>query len=86
MENTLAQVDDYVAKNLTWIEVATTFGPHIPLLLPLVLAAVVTSRWMHQVGLAHFNKQESLVEFSRPSSLYVLFSAACQVGYDRSLE
>jgi hypothetical protein len=68
-----------VAQSLTWLDLAIVFGPHIPLLVPLVLISLVTTRWAHEsVGLRRFGLQEERAEFSEPSTWYVLFSIVCQ--------
>ena len=73
------RVDNCVAQILTWLDVALVFGPHIPLLMPLVLAALVMERWTHEnVGLRRLGLPERRAEFSKPSTWYVLFSVVCQ--------
>ena len=73
------RLDDVVAQSLTWLDVAIVFGPHIPLLVPLVLVSLVTTRWAHEaVGLRRLGLREERAEFSKPSTWYVLFSIVCQ--------
>jgi hypothetical protein len=73
------RLDDVVAQSLTWMDVAIVFGPHIPLLVPLVLVSLVTTRWAHEaVGLRRLGLREERAEFSKPSTWYVLFSIVCQ--------
>jgi hypothetical protein len=73
------RLDNVVAQSLTWLDVAIVFGPHIPLLVPLVLVSLVTTRWAHEsVGLRRMGLRETRAEFSAPSTWYVLFSVVCQ--------
>jgi hypothetical protein len=73
------RLDNMVAQSLTWLDVAIVFGPHIPLLVPLVLISLVTNRWAHEsVGLRRLGLKERRAEFSKPSTWYVLFSIVCQ--------
>jgi hypothetical protein len=73
------RLDNMVAQSLTWLDVAIVFGPHIPLLVPLVLISLATARWAHEsVGLRCLGLQERRAEFSQPSTWYVLFSIVCQ--------
>ena len=72
-------LDDMVAQSLSWLGGAIVFGPHIPLLAPLVLISLVTTRWVHEsVGLRCLGLREERAEFSKPSTWYVLFSVVCQ--------
>ena len=73
------RLDNMVAQSLTWLDVAIVFGPHIPLLLPLVLFSLFMARWTHEVvGLRRLGLQERRAEFSKPSPWYILFSVVCQ--------
>jgi len=73
------RLDNMVAQSLTWLDVAIVFGPHIPVLLPLVLLSLFMARWTHEtVGLRRLGLQERRAEFSKPSAWYVLFSVVCQ--------
>jgi hypothetical protein len=68
-----------VAQSLTWLDMAIVFGPHIPLLIPLLLLSLVTNRWAHEaVGLRRLGLRETRAELSKPSTWYVLFSVVCQ--------
>jgi len=68
-----------VAQSLTWLDLAIVFGPHIPLLVPLVLISLVTTRWAHEsAGHRRLGLHEQRAEFSKPSTWYVLFSIVCQ--------
>ena len=73
------RLDNMVAQSLTWLDMAIVFGPHIPLLVPLLLVSLVTNRWAHEaVGLRRLGLRETRAELSKPSTWYVLFSVVCQ--------
>jgi hypothetical protein len=73
------RLDNMVAQSLTWMDVAIVFGPHIPVLLPLVMLSLFMARWTHEaVGLRRLGLRERRAEFSKPSAQYVLFSVVCQ--------
>jgi hypothetical protein len=77
--NSVSTFSPFSAQWLTWLELAIIFGPHIPLLLPLVLLSLMTHRWAHEaVGLRRLGLKEERAEASKPSTGYVLFSVVCQ--------
>ena len=71
-------LDNMTAQNLTWFDLALVFGPHVPLLLPLVLATLFTSRWAHQLGVQELGMVETRFEQARPSTWYVLMGVTMQ--------
>ena len=72
------KLDNLMAQHLTWFDLAIVFGPHIPLLLPLILVTLVMSHWTHRLGIQSFGMVEVHAEQARLSTWYVLMSVMTQ--------
>ncbi len=56
------RLDRKIGLYITWLQVALIFGPHAPLILPLLVACLLTNRWAHEQALRHHGLVESHIE------------------------
>ena len=76
-----------MAQYVTWLQLGLIFGPHAPLILPLLVVCFLMSRWTHEQGLRRFGMAESQAEDARDYRpiKHVVFAVICQQGLMLSL-
>ena len=80
-------LDDVLAQYITWMQVGLIFGPHAPVILPMLLVCFVTHRWVHEQGLRHFGKVEAHVQDGEgcAPTKHIIYAVVCQQGLSACL-